>query len=88
MMLPNAEDDARALGAFYARKLMRAPAERVGVDLTQKAQTARISIVADVVLHAYAVDSTPPVDTQAFIAAFKSGFFDTLKQAGKVADKT
>jgi hypothetical protein len=67
------DEDARNLGAFYARKIRR----MVGQALTVE---SLLGPMADVVLHAYAIDSQPPVDTLAFIKAFKEGFTEAFKE--------
>lgn len=80
----SADEDARNLGGYYARHLLREPAQRVGpgADAAYKAQTGRVGAVADLVCHAYAiVDAPQPVDVMAFIAAFKAGYFAAFRGA-------
>ena len=73
------ERDAYDLGHYWARKFTNG--KRAGITYSRLVEL--LSSVMDLTLHAYALDSAPPVGTEAFADAFSEGFHDAWREEGK-----
>ena len=71
-MTANRNDrDAYDLGHYYARKFTRGKRP----SISRQQIEALLSATADIALHAYAINSTPLISTEAFVTQFVQGFY-------------